>query len=312
MASELSIGSPAGPGAPDAELAPARRVELPGQGTTFVRDLAGPPGAPTVVLIHGLLATADLNWSGSYAALTQHFRVVAVDLRGHGRGIRSRGRFRLEDCADDVAAVADVLDLPTFVPVGYSMGGTIAQLVWRRHRDRVDGLVLCATSDNFRGRFRFRGLFEFQVVLAANLVERLTPPPVRLWLAEQLLGRRVKGSQDEWKWAEFRRNSPVKMIEAAQAMGRYTSQDWIGEVDVPTAVVVTRHDRLVRPERQRKLAAAVPDASVYELDGDHPVGVREPHRFVPVLIDACLDVSRRVRSSAHVGATPVAARRAHQ
>ncbi len=294
------------------ELAPARRVELPGRGTTFVRDLPGPPGAPTVVLIHGLLATADLNWSGSYAPLTQHFRVIALDLRGHGRGIRSRGRFRLEDCADDVAAVADVLDLPTFVPVGYSMGGTIAQLVWRRHRDRVEGLVLCATSHNFRGRFRFRGLFEFQVVLAANLVERLTPPPVRLWLAEQLLGRRVKGSQDEWKWAEFRRNSPVKMIEAAQAMGRYTSQDWIGEVDVPTAVVVTRHDRLVRPERQRKLAAAVPDAAVYELDGDHPVGVREPHRFVPVLIDACLDVSRRVRGSAHVGATPVAARRAHQ
>ena len=127
--------------------------------------------APTVVLLHGLLATADLNWSGSYAALTQHFRVVALDHRGHGRGIRSRGTFRLEDCADDVAAVADVLDLPTFVPVGYSMGGPIAQLMWRRHPDRVEGLVLCATSHNFRGRFPLRGLFEFQAVLAANLAD---------------------------------------------------------------------------------------------------------------------------------------------
>ena len=290
---------------PGAGLPPGRRVELPGRGTTFVRDLPGPPGAPTVVLLHGLLATADINWSGSYAALTQHFRVVALDHRGHGRGIRSRRTFRLEDCADDVAAVADVLDLPAFVPVGYSMGGPIAQLVWRRHPDRTDGLVLCATSHNFPGQFPFRGLFEFQAVLAANLAMRLTPPRVRRWLAEELLGRRMKGSQDEWRWTEFRRNDPVKMIEAAQAMGRYTSHDWIGGVDVPTAVVVTLRDRLVRPERQRKLAAAVPAATVHEVDGDHPVGVLEPHRFVPALLDACLDVSSRmttVRKTAAKGA----------
>ena len=135
-------------------------VNLPGRGTTFVRDLAGPPGAPVVVLLHGLAATADLNWSGCYATLGAHFRVVALDNRGHGRGIRARGRFRLADCADDVAAVADVLGLRTFVVVGYSMGGPIAQLVWHRHPDRVDGLVLCATSRNFRGHPRERLMFE--------------------------------------------------------------------------------------------------------------------------------------------------------
>ena len=112
-----------------------------------------------------------------------------------------------------------------------------------------------------------------------------------------MLARRAEDSPEgEWAWSEFRRNDPVKMIEAAQALVRYTSHEWIGEVDVPTAVVVTRHDRLVPAQRQRKLAAAVPGATVHELDGDHPVGVREPHRFVPVLVDACLDVGRRVRT----------------
>ena len=117
----------------DPWLPPGRWVELPGRGTTFVRDLPGPPGAPTVVLLHGLLATADLNWSGCYAALGEHFRVIALDHRGHGRGIRSHGRFRLEDCADDAVALADVLGLHTFIAVGYSMGGPIAQLLWHRH-----------------------------------------------------------------------------------------------------------------------------------------------------------------------------------
>jgi 3-oxoadipate enol-lactonase len=277
-------------------LPPGRPVELPGRGTTFVRDLPGPSGAPTVVLLHGLLATADLNWSGCYAALGEHFRVVALDHRGHGRGIRSRGRFRLEDCADDVVALADVLGLHTFIAVGYSMGGPIAQLVWHRHPDRVDGLVLCATARNFRGHPLLR--FRFDVLGVVGLAVRLMPRPRPVWrLAETFVARRVGDSAEaEWKWSEFRRNDPVKLIEATQALGHFTSHDWISEVDVPAAVVVTRHDRLVPAKRQRKLAAAVPGATVYEIDGDHPVGVREPDRFAPVLVEACLDVSARMRA----------------
>src|SRR5436305_3314555 len=102
------------------ETAPARHgwfvpqggtVELPGRGRTFVRELAGPPGAPTVVLLHGLAATADLNWLPSYRPLARQFHVVALDHRGHGRGIRSARPFRLQDCADDVSALADVLGI---------------------------------------------------------------------------------------------------------------------------------------------------------------------------------------------------------
>ena len=87
----------------------------------------------------------------------------------------------------------------------------------------------------------------------------------------------------------------MKMIRSgAGPRGRSTSHDWIGRVDVPTAVIVIRRDQLVRAERQRKLAVAVPGATMHELDGDHAVGVREPVRFVPVIVDACLDLTRRV------------------
>ena len=131
------------------KLPPGAAMDLPGRGTTFVRTLDGPLGAPTVVLLHGWTATADLNWFTCYQPLAEHFRVVALDHRGHGRGIRSRKIFRLEDCADDAVAVCDVLGIDSFIPVGYSMGGPIAQLIWQRHRQRVAGLVLCATSAYF-------------------------------------------------------------------------------------------------------------------------------------------------------------------
>ena len=82
-----------------------RFVELPSRGRTFVREHPGPHGAPTVVLLHGWTATAALNWRPSFGPLSDHFRVLALDHRGHGRGLRAADPFRLEDCADDVAAL---------------------------------------------------------------------------------------------------------------------------------------------------------------------------------------------------------------
>jgi 3-oxoadipate enol-lactonase len=274
-------------------IPPGHPVELPGRGTTFVRDIPGPPGASTVFLLHGLLATADLNWSGCYAPLSEYFRVVAVDHRGHGRGLHTHHRFRLADCADDAVAVADALGVDKFIAVGYSLGGPVAQLIWYNHRSRVDGLVLCSTGRNFRRHAPERAKFDFLGVAA--FIVRLTPRPVWHRLMERVAARRIGDEETEWRFEEFRRSDPVKFIEAAQALGHFSSYEWIGAVDVPTAVVITTRDRLVRPQRQYKLAGAIPDASVYEVDADHPVAIREPERYTPVLLDACLDVESRAR-----------------
>jgi 3-oxoadipate enol-lactonase len=48
--------------------------------------MEGPVGAPTLILLHGWTATADLNFFMCYRALSEHFRVIAIDHRGHGRG----------------------------------------------------------------------------------------------------------------------------------------------------------------------------------------------------------------------------------
>src|SRR4030081_1318981 len=75
-----------------------RRLELPGRGTTFVRHDEGPPDAPTLLLLHGWMASGGLNWFRTFDVLSRHFNLLAVDMRGHGRGIRSSRRFRLADC----------------------------------------------------------------------------------------------------------------------------------------------------------------------------------------------------------------------
>ncbi|HMQ26351.1 MAG TPA: hypothetical protein PKA98_10220, partial [Acidimicrobiales bacterium] len=77
------------------------------------------------------------------------------------------------------------------------------------------------------------------------------------------------------------------------AIGRYSSHEWIHEIDVPTAVVVTELDQVVPPHRQRKLAEAIPGATVHPVRGDHVCCVQAADRFVPALLGACADVAAR-------------------
>jgi pimeloyl-ACP methyl ester carboxylesterase len=281
---------------------PGRAVEVPGRGRTFVYEMDGPDDAPVLFLIHGLVASTQLNWFPAFPILADHFRVVATDLRGHGRGFTVGSRFRLADCADDIAAVADALGIEKFIPVGYSLGGPVAQLAWHRHRDRVEGLVLAATSRNFGGTMRERTWYRTVpgIVFGAQLASRLRR------------GGREPNDEEElelgddafvtrWAMEELRRVSPTVALQAMSTMGRFSSHEWIGEIDVPTAVVVTTKDRFISPTRQIKLANAIPGATVHPVHGGHAACVLAYRRFVPALLDACESVVSRRSGRADVG-----------
>lgn len=275
--------------APD--LPPGAAMVLPGRGTTFVRHLAGPPGAPTVMLLHGWTATADLNFFTCYEPLARHVGVVALDHRGHGRGIRSRRSFRLADCADDAAAVCDVLGLERVIPLGYSMGGPIAQLMWRRHRDRVQGLVLCATSAYFSTSRNERLAFLGLTGLAA--LARLTPAQARKWLTEQVYLQRKSDEWQPWAVQEAAMHEWRTVLEAGRAVGNFSSREWIGHVDVPTSVVITMRDSVVPTRRQIRLFESIPGAEAFRVDGDHDAVVMQPDRFVPTMVRAIHSVVER-------------------
>lgn len=297
-APELGEGIAGGPvtpvqvaGAP--ELPPGRHVELPGRGETFVREADGPPHAPALVLLHGWSVDADLNWFASYGPLADRFRVVALDHRGHGRGIRPPGgRVTLSECADDVVALLDALGIDQAVMVGYSLGGPIAQLVWRRHPERVVGMVLCATARHFRGGAASDLWYRGYGVLgrAADAF----PGPSHHIMASMVARRLEPGPCIEWMRSELKRGDPAGLLTAMASLGRFDSTEWIGGVDVPTACVITTRDRTVAPSRQRGLAAAIPGSVVRLVDGPHNVCATEPERFVPAFLEACASVTGRL------------------
>ena len=267
-----------------------RVLELPGRGRAVVWDTPGPPGAPTLFLVHGVTLTAALNWGGIVTRLGRRYRVVLVDQRGHGDGLPG-GVFSLEDCADDLAAIAGQLGIERVVAVGYSMGGQIAQLFWRRHPHLVAGLVLCSTARNVSGS----PWEQSATLMMPSLVTAAMWMPAAVAMRADLVGSALLESecnpaQRRWALAEMRRTSLVTALSAMRAVAEFSSHSWIGSVDVPTAVVVTRHDRIVPARRQWKLAMALPDATVVELDGGHDVFLHSPARFGAAVESACAAV----------------------
>ncbi len=273
-----------------------RRVELPGRGTTFVRDVEGPtPDAPVVVLLHGWMASGGLNWFGAFAPLSEHFRVIAPDLRGHGRGIKGWRRFRLSDCADDVAALLDELGIDGAIMCGYSMGGPVAQLLWRRHPELVRGLVMAATSASFipglQQRMAFAGLM---AAAAGGTRTGQMFMRVPLWTQRFVPFRPGERPSSLQRWAsqEFRRHDMRMVFEAGNAIAAFSSRRWIGGVDVPTTVVVTTKDRAVNPSEQIRLALSIPDSEIQRYPEGHVAPVAES--FGPAITRACVSVQERI------------------
>jgi pimeloyl-ACP methyl ester carboxylesterase len=244
------------------------------------------------MLIHGVTVTAELNWGKVLAPLSRHFRVVAMDLRGHGDGIPVGWRFRLEDCADDVAALAEVLAIDSFVAVGYSMGGMVAQLVCRRHSPIVSGLVLCATARNVLGS----PAEKLAALALPSAAAAIWWNPLLQPVSAEILGQALLGPIDDpatatWARAQLRRTPLSTALSAVQAVCEFTSHSWISQVAVPAAVVVTTRDRIVPASRQRKLAAAIPGASIHEVNADHAVCITAPQLFAQALLQACWSVT---------------------
>lgn len=260
-------------------LPPGRVVDVPGRGELFVREQGGDPGRPTIVLLHGWTVTADVNWFALYDDVARLGHLLAVDHRGHGRGLRSDEPFTLEAAADDVAALLRHLGLGPVVAVGFSMGGPIAMHLWHRHPGLVCGLVLQATALEWRASVRERMLWRFMGLLELSL--RIGNPN---GLVERILRDAIEECPDirplrGWLKGELRRGDPRALADAGRALGNHDARPFAGAVDVPTAVVVTTRDRLVRPRKQRALAAAVPGARAFDIKADHDAPLMRRDEF---------------------------------
>ncbi len=261
------------------EPPPARTLTIPGVGELFLRDSGG--DGPPVMLLHGWTASADLNWWGCYDDLREAgYRILAIDHRGHGRGLRTFETFSIALCASDAAAAIEALGCAPATVVGYSMGGAIAQVLARNHPNALSGLVLSGTAQHWQDpelRRYWRSMGPLGLALA--VAPRLS------WRWGMARAGIRESPRTAWMMAEMVRHSAPDIAEAGRELGRFDSRPWLSEVSVPSAVVVTTNDEAVPPSKQRELADAL-GARVFEAPINHVEITSRPERYNPALLEA--------------------------
>jgi pimeloyl-ACP methyl ester carboxylesterase len=260
----------------------------------LVREIQGEPGQPTILLLHGWTLSADVNWFTMYDAFSRHGRVLALDQRGHGRGLRSEEPFSLEEAADDAAALLEHLGATPAIVVGYSMGASVGLVQWRRHPETVAGLVVQSAGLQWRSSAYERVLWSGMATVEYGL---------RFGTPRGLTERYLRMATDQnpelkphlpWLKAEVRRGDPAAIAAASRSLSAFDARDWAGSIDVPTVVVVSQHDLLIRARRQHELAEAIPDAEVVEVDAAHNGWMVKPDEVAEALSSAVSTVACRL------------------
>lgn len=270
----------------------AQTVTLPGGLQTSVLEAGRRDDRrASVLLLHGWMASAGINWYRALHYLGRYFHVLAPDIRGHGCLGAGAPRFTVEAVADDQAQLVDALGLGPVVVVGYSMGGAIAQILARRHPTVLKGMVLCATAPAFAEYTWLRPAVRLAGRAGGDLA-RAWPAAAQAVLRRRLRAHRTKGEGvveglSDRAYDQRAQASLACFIEAGAVLNAFDSRAWLHELSVPTSVVITTADRRVAPWRQDSLAALIPGARRLTVDAGHDAVVSNAELFLPVLHRAC-------------------------
>jgi len=228
----------------------------------------------TILLIHAFPVDASM-WSAQVEALSDEHTVLAPSLPGFG-GTPSVGDVMTMDAAADfLAGELDRSGPDRAVVCGLSIGGYVAFSLWRRHRDRIAGLVLANTKaepDDEAGKERRLTVAEKARNEGSGAIAESPPPLLSEGAGEELWGR-VKG------WI---RAQPGESIAAA-SLGmaeREDSRPILGDIDIPTAVITSTGDTLIPADVSSPMAEAIREADLVILDGaGHLSNLEDPQGF---------------------------------
>lgn len=278
---------------------PEGRYVRAGKHRFFVREHPN-PGKPTLVLLHGLVASTWLNWRLVFGALKDDFHIIAPDLRGHGRSQPGREAFTITASADDVAGVLKAMQVESAIFAGYSLGGAVAQQIWRRHRHMVDGLVFVATgymgSVTGQRDYRIVRTAMDSMVHSLRLLERVRRVRRQWRVSRRALGlpapKRNQRARSERRiaFSELNRNNLRAVCEAAREIMYHDASDWIDEIDAVSVVLATSNDNVFSLEHQLDLADRI-GARVFEYESGH-LAIQDP-AFGNALAAACCNAANR-------------------
>ena len=228
-----------------------------------------------VVLGHSFLCSRDM-WRNQIHAFEQHYRMINVDLRGHGKSGPAHQRFSLYDAVKDVVAVLDELGVEKAVWCGLSIGGMVALRAAVTVPDRVSALVLMDTdagSEHLLRKLKYR----LMGVGARALGMRPFLPAITRLMFGATTRRNNPGLVDEWRDVFADVDLPSALQCLACLMDRDSVVSRLPEISVPSLVIVGQEDRSLPVTLSHRIHQGLPDSEIRVIpEAGHLTALEQP------------------------------------
>ncbi|MER7875092.1 3-oxoadipate enol-lactonase [Streptomyces solisilvae] len=244
-------------------------------------DLSGPPTAPPLILGPSI-GTSLAVWEPQLPALTRTHRVLRWDLPGHGGSpaalLPSDGSATIGDLAALVLRLADEQGWERFAYAGVSIGGAVGLHLAVHHPERLTSLAVVCSSARFGDPAAWR---ERAALVRAEGTEAMVASRPGTWFSHGFAHTPVGAALIE----DLRATDRAGYAACCDALAAYDITADLERIAVPTLVVAGRDDPATPPAHARRIADAVPGASLLEVAGAaHLAGVERPEPVTAALL----------------------------
>ena len=234
-----------------------------------------------LVMLHGLMAH-----SGFFArqrSLTGEFRLVSIDLRGHGASRAANGTLTVERLAADVAELAETLELEGAVGIGWSLGASVLwHLLAGPAAPRFAGAVVIDMTARVMNDDGWELGLSPEACEARRVAIRDDFETFAAGAGQAIFAQPIDGCQDLADWAsfEFCRNDPAIIGAVWASLVKQDFRDMLGRIEQPTLIVHGAHSQLYGARTAEHLVRVLPDARAVEFaESGHAPQIEQPDLF---------------------------------
>jgi len=241
-------------------------------------QVEGPEHAPVLMLCNSL--GTDLHmWDDQVKAVTERFRLVRYDRRGHGRSGAPKGPYTMEMLGRDALAVMDGVGVQKVNWCGLSMGGMVGMWLGANAPQRIDRLVLSNTSAHMADKQVWND--RIKTVRAGGLAA-IADGTMERWFTK---GFRERAPQAIARMKEMMLKTPLEgYIGCGEAVRDMDHREIIRKIAAPTLVIAGRHDPATTVEAGEFLRDRIPGAQLAVLDAAHIANVEQPQAYTDTLL----------------------------
>lgn len=242
----------------------------------------GPDDGIAVLMVHSILTSRAMWETQARLLARQGFRVICLDIRGHGTSAATPAPYSMDDLAVDTVAVLDELQINRVHYVGLSLGGMIGVGLGIHHADRILSLCLCDMRADTPPAASTPWDERMSIARAAGTCAPLADSTLERWFGRPFLdanpgvaarlGGIIGGTSVEG------------FAGCAQAIQRMDYLPQVGRIKVPTTLIVGERDSVL-PEAMRVLKEQIPGAEFVEIEGaGHLPNIEHPAAFDAALL----------------------------